>query len=415
LSKGEREVRVAKILVLAHRAPFPPDKGDKIRAFHILKHLARRHELWLGAGIDDPADLARQSEAGALCRDACLTPLGPLRRGVNMAGAAVSGAPLSVARFRHPRLARWIERVLREVRPDVVLVYSAALAQYVVGRLPPTTRLIVDFVDADAEKWRAYADLSDAPLRWVYAAEHRRLVRFERAASAAAEAAIFISETERDLFAAAVPEARGKLHVIPNGVDVDYFRPSAAPPPGGAEIVFCGRMDYAPNIEGAAWFAERILPRVRSRAPAARFRIVGAAPVVRVLKLAELPGVEVTGAVPDVRPHLAGAQVAVAPLRIARGIQNKVLEAMAAGRPVVATPQALDGIGARPGAEVLCAADEAGFAAAVCDVLGGRAPADLGARGRAYVLQNMQWSAKLAALDALLDGPTPGASAQAAA
>jgi sugar transferase (PEP-CTERM/EpsH1 system associated) len=283
----------------------------------------------------------------------------------------------------------------------------------VVGRLPAGTRLVVDFVDADAEKWRAYADLSGPPQRWVYAAEHRRLVRFERAVIAAAEAGVLISETERDLFAGLAPEAAGKLHVIRNGVDTDYFQP-AATPAEGAGIVFCGRMDYAPNIDAATWFAERILPRVQARRPEAVFRIVGAAPTAQVLGLTARPGVEVTGAVPDVRPYLAQARVAVAPLRIARGIQNKVLEAMAAGKPVVATPQALDGIGARPGAEVLCAADEARFAAAVCEVLEGWAPADLGARGRAYVLQRMRWSAQLAALDGILEA-APRASAQAAA
>jgi sugar transferase (PEP-CTERM/EpsH1 system associated) len=403
---------VAKILFLAHRAPFPPDKGDKIRAFHMLKHLAQRHEIWLGAGVDDPADLGREADARPLCRDVCFAPLGRLRRGANMGLAALSGAPLSVARFRHPRLARWIDSVLYEVRPDVVFVYSAALAQYVAGRTPPGTRLVVDFVDADAEKWRAYADLSEPPLRWIYAAEHRRLVRFERAAIAAAEAGILISETERKLFARQIPEAAGKLHVIRNGVDTDYFQPTDAPPEG-AEIVFCGRMDYAPNIDGAAWFAERILPRVRARDPDARFRIVGAAPTARVAALAASPGVEVTGAVPDVRPHLARARVVVAPLRVARGVQNKVLEAMAAGKPVVTTPQALEGIGARPGVELLCAAEETRFAAAVSDVLEGQAPDDLGARARGFVLQRMRWATQLAALDAILEAPR--ASTQAAA
>jgi len=404
---------VAKILFLAHRVPFPPDKGDKIRAFHMLKHLAARHEVWLGAGVDDPADLPRLGEARTLCRDVCLPLLTPLRRAANMAGAAVSGAPLSVARFRHPRLARWIDRVLREVRPDVVFVFSSAMAQYVIGRLAPETRLVVDFVDADAEKWRAYADLSGAPLRWIYAAEHRRLVRFERTAIAAAAAGVLISETERDLFAGQAPGSAGKLHVIRNGVDTDYFRPAEGPAEDRS-IVFCGRMDYAPNIDGAAWFAERILPRIRARTPGAVFRIVGAAPTARVLALRALPGVEVTGAVPDVRPYLAKARVVVAPLRIARGIQNKVLEAMAVGKPVVATPQALDGIGARPGADVLCAADETRFAAAVSDVIEGRAPAALGARGRDHVLQRMRWSAQLALLDGIIGGSAQP-SGQAAA
>lgn len=403
---------MAKILFLAHRTPFPPDTGDKIRAFHMLKHLAQRHEIWLGAGVDDPADFGREADARAMCREVCFAPLGPLRRGANMAVGAVSGAPLSVARFRHPRLASWIDGVLYDVRPDLVLVYSSALAQYVGGRTPPGTRLVIDFVDADAEKWRAYADFSGPPLRWIYAAEHRRLVRFERAVMAAADAGILISESERRLFAGHVPEAAGKLHVIRNGVDTDYFQPADAPPEG-AEIVFCGRMDYAPNVDGAAWFAERIMPRVRARNPDARFRIVGAAPTPRVTALASSPGVEVTGAAPDVRPHLARARVVVAPLRIARGMQNKVLEAMAAGKPVVTTPQALEGIGARPGVEVLCAAEETRFADAVSAVLEGLAPQDLGARARGFVLQRMRWATQLAALDAMIEAPR--ASTQAAA
>jgi sugar transferase (PEP-CTERM/EpsH1 system associated) len=405
---------MSKILFLAHRLPFPPDKGDKIRAFHILRHLTQTHEVWLGAGADDPADLARFDPAEARCRDVCIAPLNPARRAINMLGGLAAGAPLSVARFRHPRLERWIDHVLTQVRPDLVFVYSSAMAQYVVGRTAPGTKLVIDFVDADAEKWRAYASEASLPLRIASAREFRRLVGFEDRALRAAQAGVLVSETERELLAGFLPEGAEKLRVIPNGVDADYFAPQPEPD-DGRSIVLCGRMDYQPNIDGAHWFAHEILPAVRRRRPDAVFRIVGAAPTPAVRALADLPGVEVTGAVPDVRPYLARAAAVVAPLRIARGIQNKVLEAMAAGRPVVATPEALDGIAATVGRDLMVGAGAAGFAQAVGDVLAGSAPDSLGACARRFVLRHHQWSAQFRAFDALLADCGLASSAEAAA
>jgi sugar transferase (PEP-CTERM/EpsH1 system associated) len=405
---------MAKVLFLAHRAPFPPNKGDKIRAFHILEHLAARHEVWLGAAADDAADLQHLAMAKTRYAEAYFAPLGGARRALNMLGGALAGAPLSVARFRHPALERWIDHVLADVRPDVVYVYSSALAQYVTGRTRPETRVVIDFVDADAEKWRAYAERAKAPMRWVYGAEFRRLVRFDRKALAAATAGILVSETERRLLAGFLPQDAAKLQVIPNGVNTDYFQPGVEPS-DGRSIVFCGTMDYRPNVEGAVWFAREILPKVRAAVPAAVFRIVGAKPSAQVLALAGLEGVEVTGAVPDVRPYLAQAAVIVAPLRIARGIQNKVLEGMAAGRPMVATPEALDGIDAEVGRDVLTGADATGLASAVGDVLEGRAPADLGQRGRDYVVAHHQWAGHLKALDRIISDIVHPPSRQASA
>jgi sugar transferase (PEP-CTERM/EpsH1 system associated) len=404
---------MARILFLAHRAPFPPDKGDKIRAHHLLAHLAQGHEVWLGAGADDLGDLQHRDLALERCRDVCFAPLGSVRRAWNMLRGAATGAPLSVARFRHPGLQAWVDRVLADVRPDVVLVFSSAMAQYVAGRLPADTRLIIDFVDADAEKWRAYAAAARPPLRWLYAAEHRRLVAFERRAVREAAAGVAVSDTERRLLATQMPAAADRLHVISNGVDIDYFAPvartSAQP-----LAVFCGRMDYAPNVDAAQWFAHEAFPAIRRARPDAVFRIVGAAPTAAVRALAGLDGVEVTGAVPDVRPHLAEAAAVVAPLRIARGVQNKVLEGMAAGRPVVATSAALDGLAAEPGRDVLVADDAQGFATQVLEILEGRAAPDLGRRARAFVVARHRWEAQLRALDGLIEAAVP-ASGQAAA
>ncbi len=261
----------------------------------------------------------------------------------------------------------------------------------------------MDFVDADAEKWRAYAAQTKPPMRWVYAREFASVVKFERRALDLAQSGILISETERALLGDFIPEGKSKLSVVPNGVNTDYFRQDDADP-ASQDVVLCGRMDYRPNVDAAQWFVESILPQVRRACPRAVFRIVGAAPTAEVLALAKADGVEVTGSVPDVRPYLGQAAVVVAPLRIARGIQNKVLEGLAAGRPVVATPNALDGIGAQVGRDVLVAAEAGDFARAVIDVLQGKAPRDLAANGQRFVVEHYQWSAQMAKLDALLFG-----------
>lgn len=399
---------MVKILFLAHRAPFPPDKGDKIRAFHLLRRLTADHEVWLGATADDPADEGRLASADHRCREAVAPTLAPGRRRLNMALGLLRGAPLSVARFRHPDLERWVGRVLKEVRPDLVFVYSSALAQYVVGR--SEAPLVVDFVDADAAKWEAYAELAAWPLSWLFQREARRLVAYERAVLAASAASLIVSESERRVMAELQPEGAGKLQVLTNGVEL----PSFAPPAAGGLIVMCGRMDYRANVDGAAWFAQEVLPAIRARRPDAVFRIVGAAPTREVRALAGLPGVEVTGAVPEVAPHLAEAAVIVAPLRVARGIQNKVLEGMAAARPVVATAAALEGLSVAPGRDVLQADAPDTFAEAVLDVLDGRAPEDLAMRGRRYVERRHRWETQLQGLTELVGRLAPGSGEAAA-
>lgn len=407
---------MAKILFLAHRVPFPPNKGDKIRAFHELAHLARHHDIWLGAGADDPADLAHLAEARRRFRGAYFGLPGRAQTAFNLARAALDGTPLSVARFYHPGLMRWCAGILRDVRPDLVFVFSSAAAQFVPGRLPRGTKLIADFVDADAEKWRAYAETSPVPQRWLYGSEFRRLVRYEAKVAAAAAAGVFVSQTERDLFAGFVPQAAPRLSVVPNGVDTDFFSPD---PQFGTvrvdSIVFSGTMDYKPNIDAVTWFARDLLPLVRRRVPGAYLRIVGAKPSGAVLALAKLEGVEVTGSVPDMRPYLQQAGVIVAPLRIARGIQNKVLEGMAMARPVVTTPQALDGIAARPDTDLLVANSAAEFAEKVVAILQGRAPAALGANARATVVAHYSWAHHLGDLDQLIARALHDGSGQAAA
>jgi sugar transferase (PEP-CTERM/EpsH1 system associated) len=329
-----------------------------------------------------------------------------------MATALLTGDPLSVARFRHPDLDRWILRVLQEARPDLVVLYSSALGERLLGRLPDGLPLLVDFVDADAAKWTAYAAAAPWPLSWLFRREARKLVAFESALLARADAALLVSDAERKVMDRMQPQWAAKLEVMSNGVDLEAF--PAAPPSRGSLIVMCGRMDYRANVEGAGWFAHEVFPLIRKRAPAAIFRIVGAAPTAAVRALARLAGVEVTGAVPKVWPHLAEARVVVAPLRFARGIQNKVLEGLAAARPVVATSAALEGLEVVAGREVLAADEPATFAEAVLQVLEGRAPSDLGDRGRQFVESQHRWDVQLRSLDNLVERLTGSTSGEAA-
>ena len=392
-----------------------PTKATRIRAFHELKHLAQRHDVWLGAPADDAADLAHLDQAAKEFRGAYFGHVGLWQTGCNLASATLGGAPLSVKRFFHPGLMRWCDGVLKDIEPDLVFVFSSAAAQFVQGRIRGKTRLVTDFVDADAEKWRAYEAASQGLKRALYGAEFRRLIRYETEVAAGSSANIFVSETERKIFSRLVPGA-ADLHVVANGVDTDFFQPQpafGAADPGA--IVFSGTMDYKPNIEAVSWFADDVLPLVRRRVTHAHLNIVGAKPAPAVLALAKRDGVTVTGSVPDMRPWLQQAEAIVAPLKIARGIQNKVLEGMAMARPVVTTPEALDGITARPGIDLLVARGAAEFADHLVTVLEARAPQSLGPNARAAVIEHHSWAHHLDKLDELIARVLHGSSSQVAA
>lgn len=393
---------MARILFLSHRVPYPPDKGEKIRALHILEHLAERHEVFLGALADEEVSPERLAWLKARCREVFLPRRSAFEAAARLAGAGLSGAPLSVALCASRALAAWCAKVHTEARPDFVFAFSSAMAQYAVGRTQAP--IVIDFVDADSEKFRQYAEGRRGPMRYVYAREAESLLAFDKTAARQAKASLFVSQAELEIFARRREERARGLHVVGNGVDTVRFDPAAfgsmCPEPG--LITFTGRMDYHPNVDAVVWFAREIFPLVLAKSPAARFRIVGAAPSPAVKALAAVPGVEVTGAVEDVRPHYAAAAVSVAPLRIARGVQNKVLEAMAMARSVVVTPAALDGIDALAEEHVLVAEGAQAFAEAVVRVLAGEAPRDLGASARARVLSHHAWGAHLAHLDAIL-------------
>lgn len=392
---------MANILFLAHRYPYPPNKGDKIRAFHIAEHLRKSHTVSLGF-TTTPGDAAPDLRWAATFDGSYNGRVSTSERILRAGVALLSGQPLSVAAFRHDGLARWVRQTVHEKRPAFIYVFSSAMAQYVPDDLPSGTRVFLDFVDVDSEKWRQYATTQSIAWRWFFGMEARRLLAFDRKHAGRAQASIFVSEDEKRLFDRASPETASKHVAIANGVDLAFFNPTVVTgEPKGKSIVFVGMMDYWPNIDAATWFATEIFPLVRAKHPDALFRIVGARPTASVSAFARREGIEVTGDVPDVRPYLATASVVVAPLRIARGIQNKVLEGMAMARPVVATPGALVGINAVAGRDVLVGETPAQLAEAVSKVLSQPAPT-LGKAARAFVESRFEWNASLSKLDALM-------------
>ena len=395
------------LLFLAQRIPYPPTKGEKIRHYNILRHLARSYDIHLGCLVDDPADSVHVPTVRALCADAHFATLDRGRAKVTCLAGLLRGEPLSVSFYRDRKLAAWVGRVLREVRPEVVFVCSSNMAPYVLDQPHAERVCVVDLCDVDSEKWRAYAATGSGPMRWVHRREWQRTAALEGRIAQKVDWSTFVSAQEAALFTRLQPAQEGKIRTVGNGVDHGYFDPAqmvgVAPPflSGGHNFVFTGTMDYPPNIDAVTWFAGDILPLVRARLPSARFHVVGMNPAPLVQALAARDGVTVTGRVADVRPYLAHATAAVAPMRIARGIQNKILEAMAMARPVVATGDALEGIEATPGHEVLQADTAEAFAAA-CLQAAGPESATLGQAARARVLRDYVWAQRLRGFDALL-------------
>jgi polysaccharide biosynthesis protein PslH len=403
------------LLFLMQRLPYPPIKGEKIRNWHILNYLAKWYDVHFGCLIDDPDDVQHIETVRAVCASLYTAPLDRRLAKLTCATGLLTGEPLSVTYFRDRGLRRWVADVMTRIRPEMVFVNSSNMAPYILDLphlgLPRTGKCVVELGDVDSEKFRSYALSARPPMRQIYRREWRLVRQLERRVALGCDHAVFVSEAEAALFRSQVPEAAAKVVGISNGVDHRYFDPSldyAAPfDPMLPTFVFTGTMDYIPNIDAVVWFATEVLPRIRQARPAAQFFIVGSSPAETVRRLARLDGVTVTGRVPDVRPYVFHATAAVGPMRIARGIQNKVLEAMAMAKPVIVTSGALEGIDATPGQEVILADDAETFASAAVRLsnAGGQATPEglaLGLAARRLILRRYDWDACLSGFDALM-------------
>jgi sugar transferase (PEP-CTERM/EpsH1 system associated) len=390
-----------ELLFLAHRIPFPPNRGDKIRSWHLLKRLGQAARVHLACFADDEADAAHLPAL----REAMGGSLGSahveVRRTAKAAAAARALAerrPVSLTAFDSRQMRLFVADTIRRHDIRYVFAFSGQMAQFV----PRGPRFVMDFGDVDSAKFEAYGESGPAALRWMMRREAKLLSQFERETAARADASLFVSAAEAALF-----EARTGLPgtALSNGIDLAFFDPEAAFPRlsaaergQGPLLLFTGQMDYRPNVEAATGFARDVLPLLSG----VRFAVAGRNPTAEVLALRR-QGVIVTGEVADIRSWLAAAEIVVAPLAIARGIQNKVLEAMAMARPVVASPAAFEGIDAVPGRDLLVEQGADAMARAILRLLDDRAAADaLGQSGRRRMEAHYRWDARLAPLEEIV-------------
>ena len=395
----------SEILFLAHRTPYPPDRGDKIRSWHLLRHIAAIAPTHVVALYDDPRDL---DHIGVLESVAASVSLAPHIRSKTRAmfHALATGGSASVSAFASGAVHDHVHRLMTTRPIQTIFAYSGQMGQYIPAKRSGI-RFVMDFVDMDSAKFAAYAEQASGLSAFANAQEAKRLFKFEKRIAHLADLSLFVSDAEAQLFRARTGLGQERVSHIENGIDLDAYDPAtprAAVDRGeGPLIVFTGQMDYRPNIDAVDDFARRALPAIRLLHPHASFAIVGRHPPANVLALAGLAGVIVTGEVPDTRDWLAAADVVVAPLMLARGIQNKVLEAMAMAKPVVASSAAAEGIDAADGDELIVAEGADGQAEIVAALLSNPARAKaLGRAARARMVARYSWDARLAGLSAML-------------
>lgn len=386
------------LLFLCHRIPYPPNKGCKIRSFHLLHHLCQHFDIFLATFVDDPADWPYVPDVEKFCRDSLFVEQKPLQSRIKGLTGLLTGDALSQPFYANRRMHKWVDRVLSERKIDHALVYSSSMAQYVMGSGFTFKRKIIDFVDIDSDKWQQYSERQIWPLSWLYRREARCLLEYEKSLARDFDAGLFVSATEAALFRKLSPDTAHKVSFYNNGVNTEYFAPSPERTnPYSSKvlpIVFTGAMDYWPNVDAVIWFTREVLPQLRAIHPEVCFYIVGGSPTRAVRKLADIQGVIVTGRVEDVRPYTQYAAAAVAPMRIARGVQNKVLEAMAMEKPVVVSGKGLEGIEATHTREVLVADRSADYVNLLDEILSGRFD-DMGSAARAHVKSSYNWEKNL--------------------
>lgn len=397
---------MAEILFLVHRAPWPPDRGDRIRSWHMFEALAKLAPVHVAALADNDAEAeVARGKMTLLCASLAIE-VRNVSRPLALAQAVLGGEPVSNRLFRNAALARHVRDLLAQGNITHIVAFSGQMAQYLPADFAGP--VLMDFVDVDSAKFATYAAQDKRqPLHWVHAREADRLGAYEAEVASRVDASLFVSSAEAALFRGRSGLDEDRVRAVENGIDTDAFDPSLPHDPVGQGegplAVFTGQMDYRPNIDAVRWFATDILPLIRQRHPAARFAIVGRAPTEEVRALADLPGVAVTGEVADVRPWLAAADAVVAPLLLARGIQNKLLEAMAMARPVVASAAAAEGIDATPGDHLLVADGADAMSAAVCSLFDDRDRARaMGQAARKRMIARYGWDARLAPLGQLL-------------
>lgn len=365
------------IVVIAHRVPYPADKGEKIRTFHQLSYLvAQGHSVTVFAPAENAVDVTFARQLSEKLSIGVYTA--PLASGWwRKVRALLMGQAISASHFYSHTLLQLINQSFNQQVPKVILATSSAMAiyvQYAIQHMPTSSRprLLIDFMDLDSDKWRQYSATACWPMNWVYRREARLVAKLEQQSYHIFDQSFFISANEVNLFSRKLTET-SKVAVLANGLDTNTFYPGPAREPqqitAAPVFLFTGVMDYLPNEDAVSWFVETMWPQIRKQYPAASFYIAGMNPSKRVQQLAKQPGVVVTGYVPDILPYYHQADIFVGAFRLARGVQNKILQAMACGLPIVTTPLGSEGISCEHGKHLFVASDPNHFVAAIEQLL----------------------------------------------
>ncbi|MEP0190884.1 MAG: TIGR03087 family PEP-CTERM/XrtA system glycosyltransferase [Erythrobacter sp.] len=404
------------ILFLAHRVPFPPNRGDKIRSHHLLKKLATMGRVHVGSLAESDEDRAGKRDLEKVAASHCIVNRG---KPLAIAGveAVLSGKPVSLTAFRSAQLEKWVIETLATQPIDTIVIFSGQMGQYVPDSF--AGRVIIDLCDVDSAKFENYAAAGERV--WLNSREGRLLAREEERLGSRADATILISEAEAALYRERLSDlSQASVHAIGNGIDSSLFDPTKVQPhpellgTKGPHFVFTGQMDYRPNEQAALWAIREFMPALRKAHPEAMFHVVGRSPTDALNAHDGAPGIRIWGEVSDVRPFIAGATCVLAPLLIARGVQNKVLEAMAMARPVLLTPHAATGIAAIDAEHWLVAEANAQQMVERFEVLTQADNAERIAKAaRQFVLSHHAWDAMLSPLESLI-GQSEGNSRDAA-
>ncbi|MGF1728604.1 TIGR03087 family PEP-CTERM/XrtA system glycosyltransferase [Photobacterium kasasachensis] len=391
------------LLYLCHRIPYPPNKGDKIANYHILKFLSKHFDVYLGCFIDDPFDLQYQAKVEQYCKASLFVQISPSYCKLKGVTALFTGQPITLPYYSRKAMQQWVDAIIEDHQIDKALVVSGCMAQYLIAS-PHSPHTVMHFVDIDSDKWRQYAEKKQGIMRAVYQREHRVLGQYEKKVASMFDISCFVTKAETEAFRCiADTPFRARIKTLENGLDSEFFSSGSSVP---AEenycleqenyVVFTGAMDYWANEDAVTWFANNVWPKVVTEVPDAKFYIVGSSPTPGVRALTEIPGIVVTGRVADVRPYLQHAKAAVAPMRIARGVQNKILEAMAMSRAVIASPQGMEGLESFPSSHVAVSDSAADIACRVIDTL--QAEQSVATASRAWIEQYYSWDAQLSPL-----------------
>lgn len=402
---------MARILFLAHRIPYPPNKGDKIRSWNFLKHLLHKNEVHLGFFIDDKADVEHVAFLKERCSSVVYAFATPLMQKLSAIRGFFTGKSLTECAYPSRKIRQDIEALLSTNKFDLIFVYSAAPFAWLPIQAIDVP-IITDLVDVDSAKWEAYAADASMPMSWVYNREAKYLSEFEILVASKSKSCALVSDDEAVLFKERTQHKLPKttrVISIKNGVDCEAFSPKIQDvdnviTDNGTRLIFTGAMDYYPNIEAVKWFVENVFPELYRGDNTIELIIAGAPVSSEISRLSNHAGIKVLGRVDNMADEIASADIVIAPLQTARGIQNKVLEGMAMAKPVIATSAANEGINA-PDNEAIIIADtpEAYVTAINALKVDSKQSNFIGQNARKYVEQNFSWHASWAVLDKVIE------------